>query len=153
MTFDSVCNDAAPGAAADKKLKALIIKNENTGEIYRMECKNAVFAVGNSSRVILSGCSTPSGVHMEAKPFSVGARIEHPQVMINESQYGAGVNDTEGRLGAAAYELSRHCADGRGVYTLLLSAGRTYDQSEPRHRKRWRHRCRTDIELLLPQRR
>ena len=122
IEFDSVCNDAAPGAAADKKLKALIIKNENTGETYRMECKNAVFAVGNSSRDTFRMLHA-SGVHMEAKPFSVGARIEHPQVMINESQYGAGVNDTEGRLGAAAYKLSHHCADGRGVYTFCMCPG------------------------------
>ena len=122
IEFDSVCNDAAPGAATDKKLKALIIKNENTGETYRMECKNAVFAVGNSSRDTFRMLHA-SGVHMEAKPFSVGARIEHPQVMINESQYGAGVNDTEGRLGAAAYKLSHHCADGRGVYTFCMCPG------------------------------
>ena len=122
IEFDSVCNDAAPGAAADKKLKALIIKNENAGETYRMECKNAVFAVGNSSRDTFRMLHA-SGVHMEAKPFSVGARIEHPQVMINESQYGAGVNDTEGRLGAAAYKLSHHCADGRGVYTFCMCPG------------------------------
>ena len=122
IEFDSVCNDAAPGAAADKQLKALIIKNENTGEPYRMECKNAVFAVGNSSRDTFRMLHA-SGVHMEAKPFSVGARIEHPQVMINESQYGAGVNDTEGRLGAAAYKLSHHCADGRGVYTFCMCPG------------------------------
>ncbi len=122
IEFDSVCNDAAPGAAADKKLKTLIIKNENTGETYRMECKTAVFAVGNSSRDTFRMLHA-SGVHMEAKPFSVGARIEHPQVMINESQYGADVNDTEGRLGAAAYKLSHHCADGRGVYTFCMCPG------------------------------
>lgn len=122
IEFDSVCNDSAPGTAADKKLKALIIKNENTGETYRMECKNAVLAVGNSSRDTFRMLHA-SGVHMEAKPFSVGARIEHPQVMINESQYGAGVNDTEGRLGAAAYKLSHHCADGRGVYTFCMCPG------------------------------
>ncbi len=122
IEFDSVCNDAAPGAATNKKLKALIIKNENTGETYRMECKNAVFAVGNSSRDTFRMLHA-SGVHMEAKPFSVGARIEHPQVMINESQYGTGVNDTEGRLGAAAYKLSHHCADGRGVYTFCMCPG------------------------------
>ena len=122
VEFASVENDAAPGAAADKKLKALIIKNENTGETERMECKTAVFAVGNSSRDTFRMLHA-SGVRMEAKPFSVGARIEHPQVMINEAQYGAGVNDTEGRLGAAAYKLSHHCTDGRGVYTFCMCPG------------------------------
>ena len=122
VEFDSADNDAVPGAAQCKKLKALIIKNENTGATERMECRTAVFAIGNSSRDTFRMLHA-SGVHMEAKPFSVGARIEHPQIMINESQYGAGANDTEGRLGAAAYKLSYHCADGRGVYTFCMCPG------------------------------
>ena len=85
-------------------------------------CESAVFAIGNSSRDTFRMLYN-AGVHMEAKPFSVGVRIEHPQVVINESQYGAGVNDTEGRLGAAAYKLSYHCTDGRGVYTFCMCPG------------------------------
>lgn len=98
-------------------LKAIII-NENE----RLECSRAVFAVGNSSRDTFR-MLREAGVHMEAKPFSVGARIEHPQTMIDESQYGVEVNDSEGRLGAAAYKLSHHCADGRGVYTFCMCPG------------------------------
>lgn len=109
-------------AEQDKRLAALIIKNEDTGETERMLCKSAVFAIGNSSRDTFRMLYN-AGVHMEAKPFSVGVRIEHPQIMINESQYGAGVNDTEGRLGAAAYKLSYHCTDGRGVYTFCMCPG------------------------------
>ena len=122
IELSNVNDMAAPGAEADKKLSALIIKNESTGEPERIECRTAVFAVGNSSRDTFRMLHS-MGVHMEAKPFSVGARIEHPQVMINESQYGVGANDTEGRLGAAAYKLSHHCADGRGVYTFCMCPG------------------------------
>lgn len=113
---------AAPGTAGAKRITALIVKNENTGETEHVKCASAVFAVGNSSRDTFRMLHA-AGVHMEAKPFSVGARIEHPQVMINESQYGVGANDTEGRLGAAAYKLSHHCADGRGVYTFCMCPG------------------------------
>ena len=109
-------------AESDKRLTALIIKNEDTGETERIMCESAVFAIGNSSRDTFRMLYN-AGVHMEAKPFSVGVRIEHPQVVINESQYGAGVNDTEGRLGAAAYKLSYHCTDGRGVYTFCMCPG------------------------------
>lgn len=126
--FDNAHNDsAAPDTKADeistdKKLSALIIKNESTGETQRMACEAAVFAIGNSSRDTFRMLHS-MGVRMEAKPFSVGARIEHPQIMINESQYGIGANDTEGRLGAAAYKLSHHCKDGRGVYTFCMCPG------------------------------
>lgn len=98
-------------------LKAITVNDSK-----RIECSEAVFAVGNSSRDTFR-MLREAGVHMEAKPFSVGARIEHPQVMIDESQYGIGVNDSEGRLGAAAYKLSYHCADGRGVYTFCMCPG------------------------------
>ncbi len=122
IELSNINDTAAPGAEADKNLSALIIKNESTGEQERIECKAAVFAIGNSSRDTFRMLHA-SGVHMEAKPFSVGARIEHPQAMINESQYGAVANDTEGRLGAAAYKLSHHCKDGRGVYTFCMCPG------------------------------
>ena len=63
------------------------------------------------------------GIEMEAKPFSVGVRIEHPQTMIDLAQYGMEPNDTEGRLGAASYKLSYHSSSGRGVYTFCMCPG------------------------------
>ena len=64
-----------------------------------------------------------SGVQMEAKPFSVGVRIEHPQSVIDLAQYGVEPNDEEGRLGAASYKLSYHSSSGRGVYTFCMCPG------------------------------
>ena len=58
---------------------------------------------------------------MEAKPFSVGVRIGHPQSVIDLAQYGVEPNDEEGRLGAASYKLSYHSSSGRGVYTFCMS--------------------------------
>ena len=68
-----------------------------------------------------------AGVHMEQKPFSVGVRIEHPQQLINRSQYGKAADHPA--LGAADYKLSMHLRpqkgeeQGRGVYTFCMCPG------------------------------
>jgi uncharacterized FAD-dependent dehydrogenase len=61
------------------------------------------------------------GVHIEAKPFSIGVRIEHPQSWVDRARYGncAGHPD----LGAAAYSLAHHCANGRTVYSFCMCPG------------------------------
>ena len=100
-----------------KQLKAVVVNGTDT-----IECRIAVFALGNSARDTFR-LLNEAGISMTPKPFSVGVRIEHPQIMINESQYGVGANDSEGRLGAAAYKLSHHCENGRGVYTFCMCPG------------------------------
>ena len=62
-----------------------------------------------------------AGVPMAQKPFSVGARIEHPQTLINKSQYGKFANHP--KLGAADYKLSVRTPDGRGAYTFCMCPG------------------------------
>jgi len=62
-----------------------------------------------------------AGVHMEQKPFSLGARIEHKQAMVNRSQYGAAADHPA--LGAADYKLSCHLPDGRAAYTFCMCPG------------------------------
>ncbi|MBE5784033.1 MAG: hypothetical protein E7329_12060 [Clostridiales bacterium] len=64
-----------------------------------------------------------AGVNMVQKPFSVGARIEHPQMLINKSQYGRFANHPA--LGAAEYHLSTKLASGRGAYTFCMCPGGT----------------------------
>lgn len=64
-----------------------------------------------------------SGVNMAQKPFSVGARIEHPQSLINQSQYGRFARHPA--LGAAEYHLSTKLKDGRGAYTFCMCPGGT----------------------------
>ena len=64
-----------------------------------------------------------AGVNMIQKPFSVGARIEHPQSLINKSQYGKFAGDPV--LGAAEYHLSAKLPDGRGAYTFCMCPGGT----------------------------
>ena len=64
-----------------------------------------------------------AGVDMIQKPFSVGARIEHPQRLINRSQYGRFAEHPA--LGAAEYHLSAKLPDGRGAYTFCMCPGGT----------------------------
>jgi uncharacterized FAD-dependent dehydrogenase len=92
------------------------------GSVLRSE--HVVLAIGNSSRRSFEALYR-DGIAMEAKPFSAGVRIEHPQELINYVQYGE-VNDSEGRLSAAVYKLSYHCREsGRGVYTFCMCPGGT----------------------------
>ena len=64
-----------------------------------------------------------AGADMIQKPFSVGARIEHPQALINKSQYGRFASHPA--LGAAEYHLSTKLPDGRGAYTFCMCPGGT----------------------------
>ena len=57
------------------------------------------------------------------KPFSIGARIEHPQSLINVSQYGAAAGHPA--LGAADYKLALHLPSGRSAYTFCMCPGGT----------------------------
>ena len=64
-----------------------------------------------------------AGVNMIQKPFSVGTRIEHPQSLINKSQYGKFARHPA--LGAAEYHLSAKLPDGRGAYSFCMCPGGT----------------------------
>ncbi len=64
-----------------------------------------------------------SGVNMIQKPFSVGVRMEHPQSLINQAQYGKFARHPA--LGAAEYHLSHKLPDGRGAYTFCMCPGGT----------------------------
>ncbi len=83
-------------------------------------CEHAVFAIGHSAddtaRMLYA-----HGAPMEQKPFAVGVRVEHPRVMIDESQYGAFAGHPA--LGAADYKLNCRPKNGRGVYTFCMCPG------------------------------
>lgn len=87
-----------------------------------LETDAVILAVGHSARdtfEMLYGLGLP----MEAKAFSVGARIEHPQKIIDAAQYGKFAGDPA--LGAADYRFAEHLPDGRGVYTFCMCPGGT----------------------------
>lgn len=85
-----------------------------------IESDHVVLAVGHSARPtfeMLHG----RGVHIEAKPFSIGVRIEHPQSWVDKARYGTCAGHPD--LGAAAYTLAHHCANGRTVYSFCMCPG------------------------------
>ncbi|EME0092626.1 NAD(P)/FAD-dependent oxidoreductase [Vibrio parahaemolyticus] len=87
-----------------------------------IKSRHVVLAVGHSARdtfEMLHG----RGVYMEAKPFSVGFRIEHKQSMIDEARFGP--NAGHPILGAADYKLVHHCKNGRTVYSFCMCPGGT----------------------------
>lgn len=85
-----------------------------------IETEYAVIATGHSARDTFR-MLYEHGISMEQKPFSIGVRIEHPQEMINEAQYGDGrVADI---IGPAEYKLNHRCQNGRGVYTFCMCPG------------------------------
>ena len=83
-----------------------------------IECKEAVLATGHGASDIYESLGG-IGIPMEAKPFAVGFRVEHPQSMINISQYGTIAADL---LPAASYKLVTHCGD-RGVFSFCMCPG------------------------------
>jgi uncharacterized FAD-dependent dehydrogenase len=63
------------------------------------------------------------GVYVEAKPFSIGFRVEHPQSLIDRCRFGAQAGNP--LLGAADYKLVHHCRNGRSVYSFCMCPGGT----------------------------
>jgi uncharacterized protein len=61
------------------------------------------------------------GVYIEAKPFSIGFRIEHPQTLIDQARFGNYAGNKI--LGAADYKLVHHCQNGRSVYSFCMCPG------------------------------
>jgi uncharacterized FAD-dependent dehydrogenase len=92
----------------------------HTGET--LEADHVVFAIGHSSRDTFETLYE-RGVHIEAKPFSIGFRIEHPQSWIDRAMFGPCAGHPD--LGAAAYTLSHHCSNGRTVYSFCMCPGGT----------------------------
>lgn len=105
----------------DGKLEALEVVGKD-GKRERLECSQAILAIGHSSRDTFERLSSLA-VPMQPKAFSVGARIEHPAELINRSQYGRFAGHPA--LGAADYKLNRHLENGRGVYTFCMCPGGT----------------------------
>ena len=83
---------------------------------------HVVLALGHSARDTFQ-VLVDRGVYMEAKPFSIGVRIEHPQSMIDAARLGP--NAGNAILGAADYKLVHHCANGRSVYSFCMCPGGT----------------------------
>ena len=85
-----------------------------------LAAEQVVLAVGHSARDTFAMLQE-QGVAIEAKPFSIGLRIEHPQPLIDKARWGEFAGHP--RLGAAEYKLVHHCANGRTVYSFCMCPG------------------------------
>jgi len=83
---------------------------------------HVVLAVGHSARDTFEMLHA-RGVHIEAKPFSIGVRIEHPQSLIDRARFGSNAGNP--LLGAADYKLVHHCGNGRSAYSFCMCPGGT----------------------------
>ncbi|AFA48296.1 NAD(P)/FAD-dependent oxidoreductase [Acetobacterium woodii] len=99
----------------DHQLTGLIINDTE-----KLDCTTALLGIGHSARDTFETLYH-RGITLTPKPFSIGVRIEHPQQLINRSQYGSAAT-TEG-LGAADYKLSYHSPKGRSAYTFCMCPG------------------------------
>ena len=97
------------------KITGLEINDSET-----LKADEVILAIGHSARDTYEVLNE-RGVQIRQKPFSIGARIEHPQSLINESQYGK-YKDHE-RLGAADYRLTYQASNNRAAYTFCMCPG------------------------------
>jgi len=106
----------------DGHIRGLTIENLADGSTYELRADHVVLALGHSSRDTFAKLHE-RGVYMEAKPFSVGFRIEHPQGLIDRARLGQHAGHP--LLGAADYKLVHHAANGRSVYSFCMCPGGT----------------------------
>ena len=119
VRFESKVVDLLMDGPMDKsaQLEGVVLASGET-----IRSRHVVLALGHSSRGtfrMLHG----RGVFIEAKPFAVGFRIEHPQSLIDQARLGKYAGHPE--LGAADYKLVHHASNGRAVYSFCMCPGGT----------------------------
>ena len=111
---DLLVETAADGA---RRLRGLVLSD---GEVIKAD--HAILALGHSARDSFA-MMLARGIAMQAKPFSIGVRIEHPQGMIDRARFGPNAGNS--LLGAADYKLVHHAKNGRAVYSFCMCPGGT----------------------------
>lgn len=102
-------------AAGERRLEGLLL---SSGEV--LPARHVIMAVGHSARDTFAVLHA-QGVHIEAKPFAIGVRIEHPQRMVDVARYGPSAGNNI--LGPAAYSLAHQASNGRSVYSFCMCPG------------------------------
>ncbi len=102
-------------ARGERQLEALVL---STGEV--LPARHVIMAVGHSARDTFAVLNA-RGVHIEAKPFAIGVRIEHPQKLVDVARYGPSAGNRI--LGPAAYSLAHQASNGRSVYSFCMCPG------------------------------
>ena len=119
VRFEQRVSDVLIEAGA---IRGLTIQNLNDSTHYDLRADQVVLALGHSARDTVSMLHE-RGVFMEAKPFSIGFRIEHPQGLIDRARLGQHAGHP--LLGAADYKLVHHANNGRSVYSFCMCPGGT----------------------------
>ena len=101
-----------------RRIRGIVYEDLLKKEKEEIQTETLVLAPGHSARETFAMLFEKK-VPMEAKSFAVGVRAEHPQELINHSQYG----DAKASLPAAAYKLTAKLPDGRGVYSFCMCPG------------------------------
>jgi uncharacterized FAD-dependent dehydrogenase len=109
--------DISTDAAGQRQIRGLHLHD---GEY--LEADRVVLAIGHSARDTFAMLQA-AGVFVEAKPFSLGVRIEHPQSWIDKARFGPSAGNPI--LGAAEYHISHHASNGRAVYSFCMCPGGT----------------------------
>jgi uncharacterized protein len=104
-------------ADGSRHLRGLVLAD---GEV--IEADHVILALGHSARDSFAMLHA-RGIAMQAKPFSIGVRIEHPQGMIDKARFGPNAGNP--LLGAADYKLVHHAQNGRAVYSFCMCPGGT----------------------------
>ncbi len=86
----------------------------------RLMSRHVVLAVGHSARDTFQMLHD-AGVYIEAKPFAIGFRVEHPQALVDHARFGPNAGNEI--LGAADYKLVHHCKNGRAAYSFCMCPG------------------------------
>lgn len=115
--------DKRSGAEMAKRQLIAVRYETPDGREERIPASALLLACGHSARDTFADLQQ-AGIPMTPKPFSMGVRIQHPQRLIDEAQYGAeNLEEKRKWLPPADYKLSWHCANGRGVYTFCMCPG------------------------------
>ena len=118
QVVDLLLNQELPA----QQVRGLEVENMRNGARSTLPCRHVVMALGHSARDSFA-MLYERGVAMQAKPFSVGFRIEHPQSVIDRARWGRHAGHP--LLGAADYKLVHHAANGRAVYSFCMCPGGT----------------------------
>ncbi|MBO9516031.1 MAG: NAD(P)/FAD-dependent oxidoreductase [Variovorax sp.] len=106
----------------DGHLRGLTVLDQRTGQASELRADHVVMALGHSSRDTFAMLHE-RGLDIEAKPFSIGFRVEHPQGLIDRARWGRHAGHP--LLGAADYKLVHHASNGRSVYSFCMCPGGT----------------------------
>ena len=110
------------GNAGNQHIRGLIVHDQASGQSHELRTDQVVLALGHSARDTFEMLHA-RGVQVEAKPFSIGFRIEHPQGLIDRARWGRHAGHPA--LGAAEYKLVHHASNGRSVYSFCMCPGGT----------------------------